>query len=238
MKKLQAPAPPVKAIGAPIVHGEAEAAPFIERWLNEQRVTLLRHLSVCESPIETVFVLAMLSANDKDGALLRLVEPTTHGVHADEAHGHHLAFGRAGSFFAQREVDLGRRSVRIDFVLVTDKLRIAVELDDHEFHASKSKRSADAARDLDLTKRGWTPVRFTGSDIWRDADGCTSRVLDLAGFKVERGETTRPAKVERWAPSTEQNKAAAARAAEVLATIMNHDPGATPRPCKTTKGSR
>ena len=59
------------------------------------------------------------------------------------------------------------------------KHQVAVELDGHEFHSSKEARQRDAARDRDLTFRGWTVIRFTGSEIYKDAHACASEVLSL-----------------------------------------------------------
>ena len=53
---------------------------------------------------------------------------------------------------------------RIDLAIVRHDKRLAIELDGHAYHASEPARSADAARDLALTKAGWIPVRFTGAD--------------------------------------------------------------------------
>lgn len=56
-------------------------------------------------------------------------------------------------------------------------LQFAIECDGHDFH-EKTKEQArhDKARDRRLIAKGWIPFRFTGSEIWADADGCAEEV--------------------------------------------------------------
>lgn len=62
---------------------------------------------------------------------------------------------------------------RVDF-LVNE--RIIVECDGHEFHSSKEQRGQDAARDRALQAAGFRVLRFTGTEIYRDASGCSDEV--------------------------------------------------------------
>ena len=52
---------------------------------------------------------------------------------------------------------------RIDFALPSVKL--AIEVDGHEWHSSKERRTHDAKRDRWLVRQGWTVMRFTGSEL-------------------------------------------------------------------------
>jgi hypothetical protein len=74
---------------------------------------------------------------------------------------------------------LGPEGYRIDFAFVgrrtepggTDGpiVRLGVELDGHDFHErTKEQASRDKRRDRILTAKGWTMLRFTGSDVYRD----------------------------------------------------------------------
>lgn len=75
----------------------------------------------------------------------------------------------------------------IDFVVMlgaTDKggrpTLIAVECDGHEFHdKTKEQAARDKARDRRLAEAGLQVLRFTGSEIWRDAVTCGEQVRRL-----------------------------------------------------------
>lgn len=69
-------------------------------------------------------------------------------------------------------------SYRVDFAIVARQ--IAVELDGHEYHKSKEQRTSDARRDRVLMLNGWQTMRFTGSEVWKDAVGCVDSVVKLA----------------------------------------------------------
>lgn len=239
MKKMTDGPEGVKGGVVSALRGEHEAGPFIDRWLAVQRAWLTRRLSVCESPIETIFAVAVLSAQDARGQVFELATRT------DGAHLTLLATSRDGrlTFTAQHEVKLGRKAYRLDFTLISDQRRVVVELDGHAYHASKAARSADAGRDLALTKAGWTPVRFTGSDIWRDADGCAAKVLDLMDVTVVRGDVVSPARKPE--PVVEEPpERRPANAAEVMAILLAYDGGGTDkiapirRPFFDRQGSR
>jgi hypothetical protein len=59
-------------VTSPTVPGAACAAPFVDRWLAGQRAALAHALARCESPIEVLFALALLSARDAHGPLFAL----------------------------------------------------------------------------------------------------------------------------------------------------------------------
>lgn len=66
---------------------------------------------------------------------------------------------------------------RLDFAW--PNFRVAVEIDGHDYHKTKEQRSYDAKRDRDLLKLGWTTLRFTGSDVFRDADAVAAEVASI-----------------------------------------------------------
>ena len=55
---------------------------------------------------------------------------------------------------------------RLDFAV--PKIKLCIELDGHDLHKSKDARAHDAFRDRTLTKQGWTTIRFTGSEVYRN----------------------------------------------------------------------
>ncbi len=65
----------------------------------------------------------------------------------------------------------------LDFGLPSCKL--AIELDGHEFHKTKEQRTHDARKDRFLSKRGWTVLRFTGTEVFRDIKRCVEEVQAL-----------------------------------------------------------
>lgn len=209
---------------SPSFPGASCAAPFVDRWLDGQRGALSRALARCESPIEVLFALALLSARDAHGLLFTLY--TSPGESTP------IATGRNCALTPQYQTRTASAVVRIDLAIVRHDKRLAIELDGHAYHASAPARSADAARDLALMKAGWTPVRFTGSDVWRDADGCVARALDLLGFELLRGEPVRP--VQAPAPVPPMTRAegiehARKGAADVLAALDAGEPGTRER---------
>jgi len=187
MQKVTETDPSVKGEVAPTIHEQAE--PFVLRWLSDQRAALASRLAICESPVEVLFAMALLSARDAAGPVFDLSLPPPMRkpplLAVSEARGLRL--------YGQHDVATEAKRYRVDFTITGGTRKLAVEIDGHEFHASKAARSADAARDIALTKAGWTPVRFTGSDIWRNADDCAARALDLLGVTVIGLEALRPA---------------------------------------------
>lgn len=64
---------------------------------------------------------------------------------------------------------------RVDFAI--KELRIAIELDGHDYHKTKEQRSYDARRERYLQRNGWRVIRFTGSEVWRDVTKCVNELL-------------------------------------------------------------
>lgn len=69
---------------------------------------------------------------------------------------------------------------RLDFAIWREgkPWRIAVECDGHNFHEkTKEQVARDKARERDLIFEGWTVLRFSGTEIHRDADGCAETIV-------------------------------------------------------------
>ncbi|WP_102558792.1 endonuclease domain-containing protein [Vibrio lentus] len=73
----------------------------------------------------------------------------------------------------EREEQVSR--YRVD--CIDESRKLIVELDGHETHKSKEDRTYDAKRDRHLQREGYTLIRFTGSEIYRDAAACAQEVL-------------------------------------------------------------
>lgn len=57
---------------------------------------------------------------------------------------------------------------------------VAIECDGHAFHEkTKEQAAADKRRDREILGAGFPVVRFTGSEIYKDAAGCVEQVRDL-----------------------------------------------------------
>lgn len=61
------------------------------------------------------------------------------------------------------------------------KKRLLIECDGHEFHERTKEQAAhDRSRDRLAQQDGYTILRFTGSEIFRNAYGCARQVVDFA----------------------------------------------------------
>jgi very-short-patch-repair endonuclease len=69
---------------------------------------------------------------------------------------------------------------------------VLVECDGHDWHERTSQQAArDRARDREISaKCGVAPVRFTGSEIFRDQDGCAREVIESAISACGRVDTS------------------------------------------------
>jgi very-short-patch-repair endonuclease len=78
---------------------------------------------------------------------------------------------------------------RVDFLAWFDygDAFVAIECDGHDWHdRTKQQASADRARDRALLRLGVTTIRFTGSDIFHDADACAVEAIDIAKIVAKR----------------------------------------------------
>lgn len=53
------------------------------------------------------------------------------------------------------------------------------EIDGHDSHKTKEQRTADYKRERHLKRRGWRFIRFTGTDVYTDPQGCVRDVLTI-----------------------------------------------------------
>jgi very-short-patch-repair endonuclease len=66
---------------------------------------------------------------------------------------------------------------RVDFAVPDAK--IAVELDGYEYHNDKDTFTKDRKRQRDLEMRGWRFIRFSGSEVYRNAAQCVQDTCTL-----------------------------------------------------------
>jgi very-short-patch-repair endonuclease len=71
------------------------------------------------------------------------------------------------------------RRYRVDFLVFYGGEAIAVELDGHDWHKTKEQRSHDAERDRWFQARKVRTIRFTGSQVFADAQACVSELLNI-----------------------------------------------------------
>lgn len=148
------------------------------RYLEYAAVEYDRILDACESPIERLFADALLDYGYRSGSgfvpdvvVTRMIWPTN-------GFGPVWLDGGSAHVVFQAEIQL-ESVVRVDFAFFdcSGKAAVAVELDGHEFHErTKEQASRDKRRDRSLVKNGWSVLRFTGSEVYENADGCLHEV--------------------------------------------------------------
>ena len=59
-------------------------------------------------------------------------------------------------------------------------INCAIEIDGHEWHEkTKEQASRDKQKDREYLKNGFVPIRFTGSDVYHDANSCVKDVIEI-----------------------------------------------------------
>lgn len=116
----------------------------------------------CGSPIERRMLAALL---EKDAW-------SPDGSGWKSARGEHL--------LVQHPAPATGHNYVLDFAILGSEWKIAVECDGHNYHErTKEQARHDRSRDRALTAAGWTVLRFTGSEIHRDAGSCADEVMRI-----------------------------------------------------------
>jgi very-short-patch-repair endonuclease len=69
---------------------------------------------------------------------------------------------------------------RYDFAIIrASNPLILIECDGSEFHSTEAQLANDRAKDDFAAKRGMLLLRFSGSEIFRDAKDCVRRILQI-----------------------------------------------------------
>lgn len=140
-----------------------------------------------ESPIEAKLIAELLVARfpysdfDIDGC--NTLSTRLYGAES---------FSKSGRVFIIPQHEIA--GCRVDVALyvgdnVGGWIALAIECDGHDFHArTKEQARRDRARDRAITAAGFVPIRFTGSELYRDAASCVLEIMEIVQQKTE----------ERW----------------------------------------
>lgn len=166
---------------------------FAINCLQQEEDCALKFFSQCESPIELAFAAALWS-----------VVESGHGGGFSDIKGQRCVtcfsfgdpFKLGQSLFVtnQHALKIGdeNRSIRADFYFrlwttvsmlspkyqEVDIANVIVELDGHDFHErTKEQARRDRSRDRMLVQDGFTVFRFTGQEVYEDAEKCVWEVI-------------------------------------------------------------
>ena len=145
---------------------------------------------LCESPIEEALAIALFFADfklentDPPYALQKFGSPFP-CVMSNEWDHKDFASDVFESVVIAPQQKIG--AFRVDFLLIIrdvcfgNDIKLVVECDGHDYHErTKDQASRDKKRDRELTAQGYYVLRFTGSDIYKDAEGCAAEVAKFA----------------------------------------------------------
>lgn len=130
-----------------------------------------RILLEVESPIEAMFLIGLFEEGAFDNALFR-----------------HAYTRKFFGYMIERTEICAQFKVgnyRCDFAIWHNHrngtmTRILIECDGHQFHdRTKEQAQRDKSRDRHLTAQGWRVLRFTGSEIYRDAEKCANEIAQI-----------------------------------------------------------
>jgi very-short-patch-repair endonuclease len=151
-------------------------------------------LPLCESEIEKIFLAAFIAESQQDGELClpdgEYWKGDVAGFVRDRIDGFlGNQIDRHGPTPTTMVMQVPIGDYRVDFLLYgisamcEDKSKwlkvgLIVECDGHDFHEkTKAQATRDKKRDRELTSRGFTVMRFTGSEIWRNPRGCVREAV-------------------------------------------------------------
>jgi very-short-patch-repair endonuclease len=131
-------------------------------------------LDRCESQIETSFLAALLFFGDY--TFEPYVGPPV------------IARDKTGVDLLQ-QVQVGKHRIDFGLTRIDAPVRLAIELDGHAFHGSSPDQFArDKARERALTGLGWTFLRFSGQEVWRDPRKCAAEAMARAATLLVPGD--------------------------------------------------
>ncbi|MDD4111338.1 MAG: DUF559 domain-containing protein [Clostridia bacterium] len=143
-------------------------------WLESD---LIHSMVDCQSPIEQLMALYLCHIGNSYRVISKEVK---------------LDLNILG-YISQSEIKIGNKTYSVDFeACVCDNKTneyksFVIECDGHDFHEkTKEQVRKDKERERDLIKSGRTVIRFSGSEIYRDASGCASEVFNIIFKHFER----------------------------------------------------
>lgn len=149
------------------------------------RLEVMEMYAIGDSPIEKLLFTAIHAASEFAFVGYREII-----VVRDEASlSGYLKFNEGGLLIIEPQKQL--EGWRVDFMIHACNCdidgsnarwkRLIVECDGHDFHErTKEQAARDRSRDRDAQLAGYTVMRFTGSEIWRDALGCAAKIGEWA----------------------------------------------------------
>lgn len=98
---------------------------------------------------------------------------------------HYVKRHRAHEFTLkpQNEIDTGSKKYAVDFLVgfPSSNLKLAVELDGHDFHEkTKEQVARDKRREREITAQGFTILRFSGFEVVKNVGSVVDEVLKCA----------------------------------------------------------
>ncbi len=78
---------------------------------------------------------------------------------------------------------------RVDFIL--KDARLIIELDGHDYHSTKEQIQKDNIRSRYLTLAGYSVIRFSGSEVHRNAKACVEKVRRIYKERISRSPVKR-----------------------------------------------
>lgn len=124
----------------------------------------------CESPIEKLMLVGFWGRS-----VAQALTKTEYTLEQDSKVVQGLAASAPHILLAQ-QARIGNR--RVDFLLASAQRSVVVECDGRDFHdRTNSQITADKSRDRELVAAGYPVMRFSGAEIWRNANACVDQVL-------------------------------------------------------------
>ena len=155
---------------------------FVWEWLGACKEEFAATLRLCESPIESRLLGALLMTPFRsNGGDYRSVDVTTcPKLSAD--------FSAKGMVWIVPQATCG--GVRVDFMIHAGDRQggwysVVVECDGHEYHRSPERMQIDRARDRQFLAGDCATLRFTGSEIFRDAPACADQIADFVSSQID-----------------------------------------------------
>lgn len=136
---------------------------------------------LCERPIEIIMLAGLIGTSFGYSSAPNVVTP------ADYLN--HLKFDDCDAHVIVPQMLIPQFNYRADFYvdLFTNghrRVSLFVECDGHDFHEKTKEQAArDRKRDRDLQSLGINVLRFTGSELHRDPEGCFAEI-DLFGCAI------------------------------------------------------
>lgn len=134
----------------------------------------------CESPIERMFLAAMLYDPEEFGrdwglriSPMATLPPSLRGSPTLVCDGYLVPQYQIGQYRSDFYIEMNDYEARVN-----PWLRLIVECDGHAFHERTPTQAAhDKSRDRWFQGEGISVYRFTGSEIYKDSHGCALEIL-------------------------------------------------------------